>query len=216
MAVDELDIIDVFRDFGSPALVPRHATPKSLVEKVLAAAGLPASANMAMFYSGSLAKRTKRGTGVDGKPRRAGSDDWFALSDCGVVAPERSTAPTAAAFLPWSDIEWLSFNRDREGCLNISGRKIDTSPLSPLQTEILYQGIRYFVSRATGYGFSFGWRRCVRKEGEKPQSLLPVLSGGFQVERVFADSRDYIRFRAAQMGLGPELWTEKKPFRPPR
>lgn len=64
MAVDELDIIDVFRDFGSPALVPRHAAPKSLVEKALAATGLPAGANMAMFYSGSLAKRTKRGTGA--------------------------------------------------------------------------------------------------------------------------------------------------------
>lgn len=222
----DLDICDVFNGFGSPALLRGHEIPERRRNEILRAEGLPPEAEIAVVYDRSFPGVGKGAHREDvDEDRCSALPGWFALLDCGVVVPERfyrgnddgeydeDAAPEyRPAFLSWQEIQWLHYDRDWEGYLTISGHVIDTSPLSSLQTEILYHGIRYLVSRVTGEGFSYGQRRCVRMKEERPKGLLPIGNIGWEIERVYpCCSEDYIRFRARQMGLGPELWKDDQP-----
>jgi hypothetical protein len=220
--IDHLDICDVFNGFGSPALLREHEIPAERRHEILRAEGLPQKVAIAVAYDRSFpgVGNGERREGID-EDRCASLPGWFALLDCGAVVQERfyrqdngeydedAEPEFRPIFLPWQEIQWLHYDRDWEGYLTISGHEIDTSPLSSLQTEILYHGIRYLVSRVTGEGFSYGQRRCTRVKEERPKGLLPIDNYGFAIERVApCCSEDYIRFRARQMGLGPELWTD--------
>ena len=209
--VDELELRDVFRGVGSPALVVDGKAPEALWRRILSAPGLPKARGGGVVYDRELAGGARR---ADADGEHAGElPGWFALLGCGAVVPELERGADGGdtfrfhpVFLPWPQIKSLSHDRDWEGYLAIAGHEIDTSPLSPLQTEILYHGIRHLVSRATGTGFSFGQRRCIQDESARPQGLLPVGPWGGKAEVVLGCSREYVRFRARQMGLGPELW----------
>lgn len=222
----DFDICDVFKGFGSPALHWGHEILAERRNEILSAEGLPPEAEIAVVYDRSFPGVGKGAHREDvDEDRCAALPGWFALLDCGAVVPDRvcrgngdgeygeDAAPEDhPVFIPWQEIWSLVYDRDWKGYLMIDGHKIDTSPLSSLQTEILYHGIRYLVSRVTGEGFSYGQRRCVRMKEERPKGLLPIGNIGWEIERVYpCCSEDYIRFRARQMGLGLELWMGNQP-----